>query len=377
MNRRTTVLAWVACLMLGLLPLAVPTPAHDGYRKVEGPCGLTFPEDHAAHPQYKTEWWYYTGNLQSEAGEPFGFQFTIFRTALRPPGSGNRNRSPSAWRADQIFIGHTAVTDVDRKVHRSAETSARGALDLAGVRTGGEAVSVYVRNWRTDITPTGHHLRAEDETLSLDLVLTPAKPPVLHGRGGYSQKGAGRDRASCYYSLTRLNASGSIRAGDRVRQVQGTAWMDHEFSTSPLEPGLVGWDWFSLQLTDRTELMVYMLRNEDGTFHPASAGTFVHADGEKEDLKRDQLTVDVIDRWRSPATDTDYPVRWRLSVSSPDLDLMISARINDQEMNTRQTTGVVYWEGSVTAEGMAAGGPVSGAGYVEMTGYEGPFDAPM
>ncbi|MCF8078318.1 MAG: carotenoid 1,2-hydratase [Desulfobacterales bacterium] len=366
----------IAALFVSLLPL--PLNAEEaGFQEVTGPCGLSFPEDHGAHPRFKTEWWYYTGSVESDAGEPFGFQLTFFRTALRPGTAEEGDALRSAWKSSQLFIAHAAVTDVNRKIHLSAETAAREALELAGVRAGNETVTVYTRAWKACIGPQDHRLAVESERFSLNLSLTPQKPPVLHGNGGYSRKGSSPERASCYYSFSRLAAGGKIRVGDRTWNVAGTAWMDHEFSTAPLEPGLAGWDWFSLQLSDRTELMVFFLRKADGEIHAASAGTFVDPSGETIGLTRRQLAVEVLDRWKSPDSNAVYPVRWRLSTSGPDLALRIRARIDNQEMDTRQTTGVVYWEGSVTAEGTASGRPVSGTGYVEMTGYGQPFDAPM
>jgi predicted secreted hydrolase len=376
--KKTTAIFGTAIAALAVaFMLAGVSSAEDGFRKVTGPCRLSFPQDHGAHRGYKTEWWYYTGNLGTETGVPLGFQLTFFRTALRAPDPVDRSLPRSNWRTSQLFIGHAAITDIDSKTHFFAEITAREALDMAGVRTGNGTTTVFVRGWRTDIAAGIHRLQAVSDKFSLDLTLTPEKPPVRHGEEGYSRKGTSPARASCYYSLTRLAAAGRIRIGARQRNVSGLAWMDHEFSTAPLEPGLVGWDWFSLQFSDRCELMVYMLRNEDGSFHPASAGTFVDAGGKKTHLERNRLVVKAIDRWKSPETGADYPVRWRLSVSDPDLNLLVTARVNDQEMDTRRTTGVVYWEGSVAVEGTAAGQPVTGVGYVETTGYAQAFDAPM
>ena len=364
---------------LALLPLNwwLTVSADDGYRKVDDSCRLVFPDDHAAHRDFKTEWWYYTGNLQNADGRDFGFQLTFFRTALRPPDSKSETVPRSAWRTSQIFIAHAAVTDVSRRTHHSAQTTAREALDLAGAGKKQGAVTVHARNWHSRIAPGGHRIRADGNRFSIDLALTPEKNPVRHGRKGYSRKGSGRDRASCYYSFTRLAASGRIRVDDRTEQVRGTAWMDHEFSTAPLEPGLAGWDWFSLQFSDRTELMVYLLRRPDGTFHPASSGTFVRADGTAIFLHSDLLNVKFLERWKSPATGAVYPIRWRIFADRAKLDLTVRARVADQEMDARKTTGVVYWEGSVAAEGTASGRPVSGLGYVEMTGYDRAFDAPL
>ena len=355
-------------IVLALLLCAGAPGAEEGYRKVTGPCGLSFPEDHGAHPRFKTEWWYYTGNVESDAGEPFGFQLTFFRTALRPENAAESDAARSAWRTHQLFMAHAAVTDVTREIHLSAETAARGALGLAGVRTKKDAVEIFTRAWTARIGPESHRLTAAGKEFSMDLFLTPQKPPVLHGEDGYSRKGTSPERASCYYSFSRLAAQGTLRIENRSWTVSGTAWMDHEFSTAPLSPGLAGWDWFSLQLSDRTELMLYLLRKPGGGFHAASAGTFVTPEGETTCLTLQDLALEILDRWQSPVSGAVYPIRWRLAVSGPDLDLRIEARMRDQEMDTRQTTGVRYWEGSVTARGTASGQPVSGIGYVEMTG---------
>lgn len=377
MTRPWNRLRAAAAALMMVLAVRAGCPAEEGYRRVDGPCSLSFPGSHDAHRMYKTEWWYYTGNVTSQTGEPFGFQLTFFRTALRPPQAATQDAHRSAWRTSQLLIAHAAVTDVDRKLHLSAEATAREALDLAGVRREKDTVTVRCRGWRAQLGPETHRLGADADRFALDLTLTPQKPPVLHGENGYSRKGSTRDRASCYYSFTRLAADGKIRIGERTLRVSGLAWMDHEFSTAPLEPGLVGWDWFSLQLSDQSELMVYCLRNRDGSFHSASSGTFVDAAGRATSLGREQFSVKVLDRWKSPGSGAFYPVAWRLSVSALDLTLRVRARVQDQEMTTRKSTGVVYWEGSVAAEGTAAGRPVSASGYVELTGYAHPFDAPM
>jgi predicted secreted hydrolase len=204
---------------------------------------------------------------------------------------------------------------------------------------------------------------------------------VLHGEKGYSQKGTAAERASCYYSFTRLGTVGVLAVEGVDHEVQGTAWMDHEFSTAPLEPGITGWDWFSLQLSDRLggriEVMVYLLRQADGSLHPASSGTFVDASGRSRHLKREALSVKALSHWTSPHSGARYPVRWRVDLKPLDLTLDVAANLADQEMRTPRSTGVVYWEGSVSVKGARAGEPVTGVGYVELTGYAKPFDAPM
>ena len=352
--------------------------ADDGFREVTGPCGLRFPEDHGPHPNYRTEWWYYTGNLTGEDGHRFGFQLTFFRSALNPPAKRREWPEPaSAWRTDQIYLAHAAVTDIDAGRHLQAERMARAALGMAGAEQSETGTIIHLNAWRAAIGPESHHLSATADEFVLDLSLAPAKPPVTHGDGGYSAKGTSPGQASCYYSFTRLAAGGSLTIAGRQYAVEGLAWMDHEFSTAPLAPGIAGWDWFSLQLDDRTEIMIYMLRQTDGTMNPASSGTVVLPSGERRHLHRAEMRVEALDHWTSPRSDARYPIAWRVSIAALNLEVMVEANLADQEMRTPQSTGVTYWEGSVNAAGTRKGVNVSGAGYVELTGYAKPFDAPM
>jgi len=350
----------------------------EGYRTVTGPCGFVFPRDHGAHPEFRTEWWYYTGHLQDPGGRRFGFQLTFFRYRLSPPQARERWPEPaSAWRTDQVYLAHAALSDLDGGRHLQAEAARRGALGLAGAAVGEGRVRVFVGGWETLIGPEGHDLTMQAPDFALTLRLTPQKPPAAHGEGGYSRKGSAAARASCYYSFTRLAAAGTVILEGRPREVAGEAWMDHEFSTAPLEPGLEGWDWFSLQLADASELMFFALRTGEGGWHAASAGTLVMPDGSPRRLGAEDVQLTVRRRWTSPHSGARYPAAWTLAIPALGLELAIEAALPDQEMRTPETTGVAYWEGAVDVEGRRGGSAVTGRGYVELTGYAAPFDAPL
>jgi predicted secreted hydrolase len=350
----------------------------EGYLQVTGPCGLEFPRDHAAHPGYRTEWWYYTGNLASEGGRLFGFQFTIFRSQISPPADEGTPAQPgSAWRTKQVYFGHLAISDLAGGRHWQAEEISRGALGMAGARQKEGRTRIWLHDWSVRIEPDGHHLSAETLQFDIHLSLSPMKPVVLHGEDGYSRKGSSAGRASCYYSFTRMAASGKLTIGAQEFSVRGQSWMDHEFSTALLEPGIVGWDWFSLQLSDNTEIMFFLLRTDSGGLHPASGGTFVDPGGRPTPLDLRSVTLTVLDRWKSPHTDAVYPSRWRLQVDSRGIDLAVVSNLADQEMRAENTTGTVYWEGSVSVDGRSGSRDVTGAGYMELTGYAEAFDKPL
>lgn len=349
-----------------------------GFLSVSGPCNLVFPKDHGSHPGYRTEWWYYTGNLEAETGNRYGFQLTFFRSQINAPGAEKRwPQPPSAWRTRQIYLGHAAITDIFKKRHLQSELMARGTLGMAGVSQEAIDTIVFIKNWSAKIGVDRHLLKTVSDDFSYELTLKPVKPPVLHGQAGYSRKGSTPERASCYYSFPRLQTEGALTIGGKTIPVRGLSWMDHEFSTAPLEPGIIGWDWFSLQLSDQTEIMLFLLRNEEGRFNPASSGTFIDVSGKPRHLTKDDFRVDVLDSWKSPRSQAVYPVHWRLTVFPLAMQLTVRANISDQEMQTPATTGVTYWEGSISINGSVGKHPVKGSGYVELTGYAQPFNAPM
>ena len=377
----TFILSWV-------IPFVVLTPVWGGgsflhaqeepYFSITGPCNLEFPEAHGSHPGFRTEWWYYTGNLRSQAGDHYGFQLTFFRRQLSPPGTEKTWPQPrSAWRSQQLFLAHAALSDIGGKRFRHAEQMSREMPGLAGAYQDNGMTSVYVKDWSSRMEGPQHTLEVKADDFAFRLRLVSSSMPVLQGNAGYSRKGAATESASCYYSLTRLEADGEVSLGGRSFSVQGKAWMDHEFSSAPLEPTIEGWDWFSLQLSNNTEFMIYLLRKKDGGISEASCGTFVDASGKALHLAHDAIKVEVLDHWQSPRSGAAYPSEWQLSIHSLQLDLRIRPQLIDQELQTPGTTGITYWEGSVSAGGTVAGKAVLGEGYVELTGYAGSMDGRM
>jgi predicted secreted hydrolase len=336
----------------------------EGYRRAEGPVPLAFPETRGPHPDYQTEWWYHTGNLETAEGRRFGYQLTFFRRALAPPAE--RLARGSAWAADQVYMAHFALTDVAAGRHQAFERFSREAGGLAGAQA--SPYRIWLEDWSVEETEGGSvRMRAGQDGVVLDLVLTDTKGPILHGDSGYSQKGPDPGNASYYYSLTRLATSGTVQVAGEAFKVSGLSWMDQEFSTSGLAPGQVGWDWFSIQLDDGAELMVFQLRRDDGSQDLFSSGTFVAPDGHGRHLAQSDFEILVEETWRSQATGAVYPSRWTLSIPGEDLRLEVEPYLAEQEL----TLSYAYWEGAVQVEGGRAGQVVVGNGYVEMTGYAG------
>lgn len=339
---------------------ALGAPDTAGYARADRPRGFAFPDDHGPHPAFRTEWWYYTGNLRTAAGRHFGFQLTFFRHALAPgaPPPG------SAWRATQVHLAHFALTDTEGRRFVSASRTARAALGLAGAQA--RPFRVWLDDWTAaseapDALPM--RLVAREGDAAIDLVVWSAKLPVLQGDAGLSAKGAEPGNASYYYSLTRMPARGTVAVGGERVAVEGLAWMDREWSTSGLGAELEGWDWFALQLDDGRELMLYRLRRKDGAADPHSAGSLVDASGAVRRLAAADARVEATGQWRSPRSGVRYPSGWRLETGG--LALELTPRLLDQELDV----GTRYWEGAVTVRGVDGGRPVSGAGYVELVGY--------
>jgi predicted secreted hydrolase len=344
-----------------VVPVAA-TPALDGFARAAGPGPLTFPADHGPHPDYQTEWWYYTGNLQTPDGRRFGYQLTFFRRALVPPTA--RMARASNWAADQIHMAHLALANVADGDFRALERFSRGAAGLAGARA--VPFAVWLEDWSVfELEGGDWRLQATAEGLALDLTLHDAKGPVLQGDQGYSRKGPEPGNASYYYSLTRLDTTGSVSLEGQTYVVTGLSWMDHEYSTSALSTGQLGWDWFSLQLDDGSELMVFQIRRDDGSIDPYSSGTLVEADGRTLHLEKGDFEIVVGATWRSPHTGAEYPAGWTVTVPAADLVLRLEPHLADQELNL----SYAYWEGAVRITGARNGRPLTGAGYVELTGY--------
>jgi len=334
--------------------------AEAGFARALAPRTFVFPEDHGPHPDFRNEWWYITGNLDDEDGRRFGFEITIFRFALSP----NVFASSSAWRTNQVYIAHLAVTDAEDEGFYVAQRYSRGAVGLAGAQAA--PLRVWIDDWEmAGQTEAGAwQLRANDTQIGIDLELTALKPPTLNGIDGLSQKSADPNNASYYYSITRMQTEGRLRIGERSFDVSGLSWLDREWSTSALAANQVGWDWFALQLDDGSELMFYGLRLRDGSWDTASAGTFVDASGRASHLAFEDVEITVLDKWTNPEGGT-YPSRWLLQVPRFDLELTVTPVISNQELFTT----VRYWEGAVDVDGMHNQLSLEGRGYVELTGY--------
>lgn len=333
-----------------------------GFRRADGPRPWDFPKDYGPHPDYQTEWWYYTGNLESETGERFGYQLTFFRRALLP--ADDRTKRASTWAVDQVYMAHFALSDIADREHYAFERFSRGAVGLAGARA--EPYQVWLENWEVvQIGDGQYRIKAQQDEIALELILEDLKGPILHGDRGYSRKGSDKGNASYYYSQTRLLTTGRVQTANGSHQVSGLSWKDHEFSTSALSSGQVGWDWFSIQLDDGGELMLFQIRNEDGGIAPFSSGTWISPEGETSHLDREQFDIHERDFWRSPNSGAQYPAEWSLEIPSIDLSLVVKPYLADQEMEVSYT----YWEGAVEVSGSAQGAAVSGSGYVELTGY--------
>ncbi len=339
--------------------LVVPPVDPAGFERVTGPLPLEFPADHGPHLDYQSEWWYYTGNLETVDGRHFGYQLTFFRRALLPPPV--QPERTSDWAATQVYMAHLALSDVDGGEHQAWERFARGAAGLAGA--GSPPLHVWLEDWQVSEVEAGvYRLQAAQDGVALDLQLVERRGPILHGDAGYSQKGPEAGNASIYVSQTRLETMGTVQVDGASYAVSGASWMDHEFSTSALGAGQVGWDWFALQLDDGSELMLFQLRRADGSVDPFSSGTLVSAGGAVRRLSNADFTVEVDERWRSPHSGATYPARWQVRVPSAGLELELLPYLADQEMNLSFT----YWEGAVRVQGTRGG-----SGYVELTGYAG------
>lgn len=381
--------AWLVALILGACAAPAPGPDTDrtgtsspvaslsapadgvvdpGYARADGPRDFDFPADHGPHPEFQTEWWYLTANLDGTDGNRFGIQWTIFRRALAP----DMSERESEWATREIYLGHFAVTDVASNRHHSFERLARGAVGLAGSTSGQDhgPLEVWLEDWKLaaggpdaafpwTLEARGH--REGEDPVALTLRVRPEKPLVLQGDGGFSRKSSIPGGASYYYSFTRLDAVGELQIDGRSVDATGSAWLDREWSTSVLAPNQTGWDWFALQLEDGRDLMVYRLRLDDGGVDPASSGVLVDAGGDKTVLSVDDFDLEVLDRWTS-LEGTTYPIAWRLRLPGHDLDLEVRAVTDDQELDV----AFRYWEGAVDVSGR---GGESGRGYVELVGY--------
>ena len=317
-----------------------------------------FPRDHFSHPEYQTEWWYYTGNLRAKDGHRFGFELTFFREG------STRGASSSPWAVRDVYMAHLALSDVNSQHYYATERLNRGGPGIAGVDASTE--TVWNGNWQTVIAPGAHQLRGIGENFSLDLRAVPQKGPVIHGENGVSQKSV--DDASHYVSFTRMAATGTVQLKGAGFTVEGDAWMDHEFFTNAGMSTEVGWDWLSIQLDNDTELMLYRLRHSDGSVDPFSSGSYIDREGKVTHLALADFTMATSGRtWKSDATTARYPLAWTVTIPKLQLALEIATQLENQEFVSR--FGPSYWEGAIDITAHRGIQEVRGSGYLEMTGY--------
>lgn len=319
-----------------------------------------FPRDHFNHPEYQTEWWYYTGNLKSADGHRFGFELTFFRQAIA------RDQNQSNWHIHDLYMAHLALSDLDGQRFYHDERLNRSGPGIAGVDQ--SSGTIWNGNWQVQLTEARQTLRGLSGNFEIQLNLIPAKPPVIHGRDGISQKAAGVGHASHYISFSRLLTSGSIELNGSKYTVEGTSWMDHEFFSESVDTNERGWDWLSLQLDDNTELMLYRLRHKDGSADPYSSGSYIDAQGHCLFLAATDFTLTPVNKtWTSEKTRGTYPVQWHIAIPKLRLEMDIAAPLASQELPGG--IGPAYWEGAIDVSGQNGSSQLRGVGYLEMTGY--------
>lgn len=355
----------LACFLAAFLTLPLLGAQ---YRSALPGYHFEFPRDHFNHPDFQTEWWYYTGNLKSSGGHRFGFELTFFRQAL--------NRDPAkstVWDVRDLYLAHLALSDLDGQRFYNGVRMNRTGPGIAGVsETDGR---IWNGNWQVQWTGDDQKLQAVDDSFELHFALHSEKPPVIHGQDGVSQKAAGLGHASHYVSLTRLDTRGSIDLNGRKFDVAGFTWMDHEFFTNQLEADQAGWDWLSIQLEDKTELMLFRIRRKDGSIDPYSAGTFVDARGRTTHLNGGEFSLQPSGKtWTNPDTHAVYPVQWKIVIPKFDIEMEAATPLVSQELAGKSKLAPSYWEGAIVLTGRRGNQALGGAGYLEMTGYDRPFE---
>jgi predicted secreted hydrolase len=322
-----------------------------------------FPRDHRVHREFKTEWWYFTGNVRTEDGHRFGYQLTFFRDGVRPPTAPNVT---SRFVMNDLKFAHFAISDLSSERYYFRQKTSRGAFGEAGFDV--ERLA-WIEDWNLQLAADNTlQLTARDGDLALSLNLSAEKPLVIHGENGISQKAVGEGHASHYYSGTRMKTTGSLAIGSHDFKVSGDSWFDHEWATNQLTAEQIGWNWFCVQLDDGSELMLYQMRTRGGGVDPVSSGTFIARDGSTRHLGRDDYQLTPREFWSSRETGGRYPIAWEIAVPTLDLKLNITTAVRNQELVVKP---IIYWEGAINVSGTRASQPVQGYGYLELTGYTG------
>ncbi|MGH8094046.1 MAG: lipocalin-like domain-containing protein [Chthoniobacterales bacterium] len=338
-----------------------------GWQVAEPGWQYEFPRDHHPHPDFKTEWWYFTGNLMNESGRRFGYELTFFRQGIRPPD--DRAGTTSRFIVNDLKFAHFTVTDPAGKKFFFHDKASRGSFGDAGFDQGERLA--WIDQWTLRMKSDGtFDLAAKAADAEIRLHLVPRKQPVIHGVDGISRKAEGRGHASHYYSITRLTTSGSLRVRREAYRVTGESWFDHEWATNQLAHGQAGWNWVSAQFDDGSDLMLYQMRLTNGRIDPISSGTLVRADGTSLPLTNADFQMTPERFWKSRATKANYPIGWRIVVPKEQLDFRIQPALADQELVFGP---LVYWEGAFDLTGSRGGRPIGGHGYLELTGYASPL----
>ncbi|EXJ14888.1 lipocalin-like domain-containing protein [Imhoffiella purpurea] len=360
MHRRTCLLALAGLPLTRLLAADEPAAESTAREVVFAPVlpgrTLVFPDDEGAHPEFRTEWWYVTGWLDLPDGRPLGFQVTFFRVRT---GIGEDN--PSAFAPRQLILAHAAIADPELGRLRHDQRAARSGFGRAGFSTG--RAGVWLGDWSFEQIGDGYRARVDAEDFGYDLAFLPDGPPLLNGQEGFSLKAPGRDNASYYYSRPQLTVEGRLTLDGHRQSVAGRAWMDHEWSSAYIPEGADGWDWVGLNLDDGGAIMAFRMRRTDGGKLWASA-TLRSPDGSAEHLSLEAVEFEPLRSWKSPRTGIEYPVEWRLSLGTRRFTLR--PLMDDQELESRRSTGTIYWEGAMR---LLENGREIGRGYLEMTGY--------
>jgi predicted secreted hydrolase len=365
---RRLLLSVIGAVWLAAGPAAPCLAADEAvWKQADAPRVWRFPRDHGAHPSYRTEWWYFTGNLRDGDGNRYGYQLAFFRQGIRPVPSDPRN----PWSIRDLYLAHFAITDVSAGRFITDERVSRTGPGLAGART--DELSVRLLDWSAKGVGNRIVLKAKSTEVGLCLDLTPLKTVVTHGENGLSRKGDQAGQASYYVSCTDVRTAGWLKktGASIAATVRGVSWFDHEFGSNQLTADQSGWDWFSLHLTDGTELMLYLLRRVDGSVEPASSGTLVEKTGVSRHIALSQIKVEVLDHWKSNKSGGLYPSRWRIRIPPEGVELIVSPLLSNQELLTPGSTGITYWEGAVDGRGTSRGRSITCEGYVELTGYAG------
>jgi predicted secreted hydrolase len=362
---RNTLVCILALLFLIIVPGTIG--ATEDWKQAIGPWQWSFPRDHGAHPEYRTEWWYFTGNLKDKDGKHYGYQLTFFRQGLTLTASQPDN----LWSIRDVYLAHFAIVDGSSGKFWYHDRATRTGPGLAGANTG--SMDVWTLNWSAKMIGNTIYLKAHLGEMALDLELSPRKPKIFHGEKGLSTKGPNPGQASYYYSFTDLVSKGTIRTSlsQKPIDVTGTSWFDQEFGSNVLSADQVGWDWFGIHLSDGRDLMLFQLRKKDGTIESSSSGTIVEKDGTSRYLRQSDITLKVLAQWKSPKSGGTYPAKWQISIPSAQVDITLAPIAANQELVTEASTGVTYWEGAITGTGTSRGNAINIEGYAELTGYAG------